>query len=375
MFRIGLHYALRNIMRTPLRSFFTVFSIAMIIGMYTILTLVAGSFSHQVDQAIRAGDVDIIVQSKFSATPLSSSISEKDRIALQQDPDIKSIHAILLNKKRLDKRRIIYVFGISDFRAIAGKLGLTLREGKLPATGKNELLIAKRLMQQKGVHLGDRLRLSETDDYRITGNFDSWISFFNNSVILDLESARTLLHKPNRSSMLFIRLKNPADAEAVIQRINHDHTALNAVKSSDFTGTLGALKSIFYLSDIIALVALIVASAILTNTFLMAVYERTKEIGILNAIGWRKRMILSIFMIESTILALAGGLIGLLVSSALLHYIRQSYENIRFYLPESLDMAHFGYIILISLLIAVVSALLPAYYATRISIARALRDV
>jgi len=119
----------------------------------------------------------------------------------------------------------------------------------------------------------------------------------------------------------------------LIVKINEQYDSLLAIKSSDFSSTLGAVKNMFYLSDIIAVVTLIIASAILINTFLMSVNERTKEIGILNAIGWPRGMIVYIFIVESIFLALIGGLLGFLISLGMLIYIKAAFANISFYPP------------------------------------------
>ena len=374
MFKIAIHYALRNIIRTPVRSFFTIFSIAMIISMYTLLTVIANSFTGQINQVVKAGDIDIIVQSKFSATPLSSSISQKTAETLTNNPDIKSLTSIVLGKKRLPDKSIAYVFGISDFPAIARKLGLTLTGGHLFQPNHHEMMMAERLMRNKHMKLGDQISLSEEKPYTVTGRYNSWISFFNSSIILSLEDARKLLHKPDKNNMLFISLHDPVKTNSIITKINQEYDSLSAVKSSDFTGTMGALKNMFYLSDIIAVITLVVASAILINTFLMAINERTREIGILNAIGWTKKMIVYIFVIESLLLALIGGIIGFFISLGMLHYIQHAYSDISFYLPQSLDLKVFGYSILMCVFIGVVSAIFPALYASKISIAKALRD-
>jgi putative ABC transport system permease protein len=374
MFKIAIHYALRNISRTPLRSFFTIFSIAMIISMYTLLSVIADSFTEQMNSIVKAGDIDIIIQSKFSATPLSSSISQDLTEKIAADPNIKSVTAIVLEKKRLPDKTIVFVFGISDFPAISRKLGLTLTQGKLYKKGKHQLLIAQRLLHNKQLHIGDTISISQGDPYQITGTYNSWISFFNSSIILELEEARTLLHKQNKSNMLFISLKNPVETDTVVHEINQKYSSLSAVKSSDFTGTMGALKNMFYLSDIIAFITLIVASAILINTFLMAIYERTKEIGILNAIGWTPYMIMFNFIIESLLLALIGGIIGFVISMGMLSYIQTHYNNINFYLPQSMDLKVFAYSMAMCIVIGIISAIFPAFYATKVSIAKALRD-
>jgi putative ABC transport system permease protein len=374
MLKIGILYALRNIFRTPVRSFFTIFSIAMIISMYMILISIANSFTSQITHAIDAGDIDLIIQSKFSATPLSSAISQKYVQKIASDPEIKNIQSVVVGKKRLPDHSIVFVFGFSNFANSAGKLGLTMVNGNFYKPNAHELIIAQRLMKNKHLQIGDSIKLSEGKPYRIRGNYNSWISFFNSSIILDLEDARRVLHKPGKTSMLFLTLRNPAKLQNVMQRINRDYTTLSAVKSRDFTSTMGALKNMFYLSDIIAAIALIVASAILINTFLMAINERSKEIGILNAIGWRSSMIVTIFVIESLALTLFGGIIGLVISYGMLRYIQSAYSDISFYLPQNLDLHLFGYSLLMCVGIAFVSALFPALYASRISIAKALRD-
>lgn len=374
MFKIGIHYALRNIKRTPLRSFFTIFSIAMIISMYTLLTVIANSFTSQLTHVIKTGDIDIIIQSKFSATPLSSSISRKTIEKIAASPQIKSHVSVVMGKKRLPDRAIVFVFGMSDFKTISGKLGLNLKHGRLYHPKAHEILMAEKLMRTQKLTPGKSLILTEGEPYTIVGSYDSWISFFNSSIICDLEEARKLLHKPGKTNMLFIALKNPKESATMIEKINKNYHTVHAVKSSDFSNTLGALKNMFYLSDIIAFITLIVASAILINTFLMAINERTKEIGILNAIGWNRSMIVYIFVVESLFLALIGGLLGFLISYGMLVYIRNSFGNISFYLPESLDLQVFGYSMLMCIVIGIVSAILPALYASKISIAKALRD-
>ena len=374
MLKIAFNYTLRNIARTPVRSFFTIFSISMIISMYTLLTVIASSFTSQLTGILKSGDIDIIIQSKFSATPLSSSIPQEVIEKILNSSDISSSISVVMGKKRLKDGHITFLFGMSDFRSIAGKLGLSLKDGLLYQKSKHQIIMAEKLMKNKSLKLGDTIKLSQAQPYKIVGNYNSWISFFNASMISDLQTAREILHKPKKTNILFAVLKNPSKRDEVIQMINKNYPSVYAVKSSDFSNTLGALKNMFYLSDIISIITLIIACAILINTFLMAIFERTKEIGILNAIGWTKGMIVLIFIVESLFLALLGGILGFIFSWAMLVYIQKTFQNISFYLPQSLDFSVFGYSILMCVVIAIISAIFPALYASKISIAKALQD-
>jgi len=342
--------------------------------MYTLLTAVANSFTDQLTSVINQEGVDIIIQSKFSATPISSSISQGLVEEIKSDSFVNSCVGVILGKKRFKDRSIVYLFGISNFSQISGKLGLTLSEGRLFENAKCEILVAEMIMKNKKFKIGDTVSLSEKEPFKIVGTYNSWISFFNSSIISNLDNARKILGKPNKTNMLFVSLKDPRKTKEMIDKINNKHDTLFAVKSSEFSNTLGTVKNMFYLSDLIAVITLFVASAILINTFLMAVYERTKEIGILNAIGWSRGMIVYIFVVESLFLALIGGLLGFLISLGMLSYIKTAFANISFYLPESLDFSIFGYSMLMCIIVGMISAIFPALYATKIVIAKALKD-
>ena len=374
MYKIGFNYAIRNIKRTPLRSFFTIFSVSMIISMYTLLTSISNSFLGEFKKLMNQEDIDIIVQSKFAATPLASSISSKDFIAITSDNSILESIPLVLGKKRLNKGEIVYLLGIKNFEQVSNKLGISIQKGGLFKPRSNEILIASRLLLAKKLKINENIKLSEEKEFKIVGSFYSWISFFNSAVIADLYKTRELLNKKDKTSMLFLILKKSHKVDEMIKKINKNYSSLQAIKSSDFSKTLGAIKNIFYLSDIIAIIAIVIASAILINTFIIAVYERTKEIGILRTVGWTKRMIVSIFMTESIIFAIIGGIFGFIISVFMLYYLKTNYANIDIYLPSSLNLKDFFYTFLMALFIGGLSAILPALYASKISIAKAIRN-
>ena len=372
MYKITYNYATRNIIRTPLRSFFTVFSIAMIFSMYILLTAVADSFTGGFNKLIKQENIDIIIQSKFSATPLSSSISKEDFKAIVSNDAISKYIGFVIGKKRFKDRNITYLLGMDNFEQVSKKLGITLKNGRLFNSGTNEILMAERLLQIRELKIGDEVTLSAKNHFKIVCTYHSWVSFFNSSIIGDLKQIRKLLKRENKTNMLFLILKDSEKSEEIIKEINHSFNDLYAIKSGDFSQALGAMKNIFYLSDIIAIITLIIASAILINTFLMAVYQRTKEIGILSAIGWTRRMIISMFITESVILSIIGGIVGFILSLGMLFYLKENYSNIGFLLPEGLSILQFFYTLLMSLLIGIISAIIPAIYATKIAITKAI---
>jgi putative ABC transport system permease protein len=340
--------------------------------MYTLLTAITDSFTNQFKKLLNEENIDIIVQSKYSASPISSSISQKDLQAIVSDKSISNYFTIAIGKKRYKDKSIIYLLGMNDFSKISNKLGINLIEGKTFSLGTNEILISDKLLNMKKLKIGDEIKLSNKDSFKIVGTFHSWISFFNSSIIGDLHKIRILMGKQNKTNMLFLNLKKDYNEKNTIEMINNNFDDLQAIKSSDFSQSLGSIKNLFYLSDIISILTLIIASAILINTFLIAMYERAKEIGILSTLGWSKTMIIYIFVVESVSLALLGGFLGFITSIGLLYYVQNTYTSISIYLPTSLNIINFFYTISISLIIGIVSVVLPAIYITKLSIAKVL---
>jgi len=125
----------------------------------------------------------------------------------------------------------------------------------------------------------------------------------------------------------------------------------------------------------IALISLVVGGIGIMNTMYTAVLERTKEIGILKAVGAQNRDILSLFLVESGILGLAGGAIGVLLGMGfsklveLVATMALQTKLLQAYFPWYLTLGSLAF----SFLVGTVSGILPAYQASRQKPVDALR--
>ncbi|GAC1508897.1 MAG: ABC transporter ATP-binding protein/permease [Candidatus Dormibacteraceae bacterium] len=129
----------------------------------------------------------------------------------------------------------------------------------------------------------------------------------------------------------------------------------------------------------LALVALLLACLGIANTMYTAVLERTKEIGVLKALGARRRDVLLIFVAEAAVIGLAGGLVGILVAvglgrlgNAVVDRLTQSVSSSGFDVFRT-DFGVVGIALLLAIVLSTVSGLLPALRAARQDPVRALR--
>jgi putative ABC transport system permease protein len=112
---------------------------------------------------------------------------------------------------------------------------------------------------------------------------------------------------------------------------------------------------------------------VVTNTLLMAVAERTREIGILMAVGWTPWLVLRMLLAESVLLCLAGTALGNLLGLALLHAVNRM-ESVGFgWIPVSLSPALVASSFALTLLIALLALAWPAAVLARMQPLSALR--
>ena len=131
-------------------------------------------------------------------------------------------------------------------------------------------------------------------------------------------------------------------------------------QSQSLAITSGVLDSITMLIAIIAGISLVVGGVGIMNVTLVSITERTKEIGIRKSIGATNLQILIQFLIESSVLSLFGGLLGVILSF-LVDYIIGATTS----LSPVIDLPILGIAFLLSLSVGIIFGSLPAFKAAR----------
>jgi putative ABC transport system permease protein len=220
--------------------------------------------------------------------------------------------------------------------------------------------------------VGDVLRLPG-GVFRVTGIYETGVGYEEGGGVMALADAQAAFDKPRQVSMLQIKVVDPEQVEAVRQRIEDrfgddvsvSTTATFIENSSDIQTTKAMFGAIFGL-------AILVGGVVVTNTMVMAVMERTREIGTLRALGWRQARVLWMILSESLLLSLIAAGLGLLVGVGLnsaLEAIPGFGDFISAaYTPEIIIQA-----VIVSLILGAMGGLYPAWYASRLRPIEALR--
>jgi putative ABC transport system permease protein len=147
---------------------------------------------------------------------------------------------------------------------------------------------------------------------------------------------------------------------------------VRASLSSEFAENTNDIQSTKAMTDAIRLLAMIVGAIVLANTMIMSIYERTREIGTLRALGWPRRRILGQILQESLYLCLFAGLLGAVFGVLLLTGLTLVPGATRF-ISATWRAETFLSAIGLALLLGLLGGLYPAWRATRLSPVEALR--
>jgi len=194
---------------------------------------------------------------------------------------------------------------------------------------RGQILIGQRLARLMAIGVGSRVSLivgqSEGDPvegiFTVSGIYATGVPTYDeNTVFMTLSQAQAFTGAGDRASSILILLNRDEDSDKIAAALsgNGFKTTTWAELNAMLMDTLEAGMSFYYL--IYGIVILVVA-VILTNTLLMSVFERTREIGILSALGMKAQQIRVMILLEAAILALIGILIGLVLGWGIVAYI------------------------------------------------------
>jgi ABC-type antimicrobial peptide transport system permease subunit len=284
---------------------------------------------------------------------------------------------IALPKQNSEAVGNVTIRGVSEL-SLNLRPQVKLKTGRFYRAGSSDIIIGSSIAKRfKGTGLGQVMRFG-LREWRVVGIFDAGGSGFDSEIWADADQVMGTFRRSVYSSVVF-RLPDPAAFLAVKNRLESDPRLTVTVKrESQFYADQSEIMARFIrilglsMTIIFSFGAMIGAMV----TMYAAVANRTIEIGTLRALGFSRRSILQAFLLESLLLGILGGLLGLLAAS-LMQWVTistinwQTFSELAFSFVLSVEIGFKS--LAFALVMGLVGGFLPARRAARLKIVDALR--
>jgi putative ABC transport system permease protein len=371
-----LEFALHNVRQRPARSLLTVMAVALGVAAAVALTGIAWGFEASWQKANDARGTDLIVTRLASTNAMPSPFrAEPLQSELRGYPKVRDVVGLLSEMLGVEVGAPpLFVFGWTHDSYLWRHLRLV--EGRWPAhTDEPAVVIggvAAGLLAKK---VGDTLEI-EGRRLPVVGVFESTAAIENGAVLMTLTQAQQTTDKPGKVNVLNVMLDadaTEADVDAIKARIRERAPGFVAITSGELVGQNTVVRIAKAMSNATTLIAALVGILIVFNTMLMSVNERTREIGILLALGWHRRTVIQLVCGEAALLTLAGGIAGVLVGVGLTWQL-EHLDLLRGKIDANFPLSFLMTMPLLAMLVGTVGGLYPALKASRLTPAHALRQ-
>ena len=208
--------------------------------------------------------------------------------------------------------------------------------------------------------------------FRIVGIYETGQSVEEMGAVILLKDAQEIFKKPRQVTYYQIKTTRPEMTEPVIKEIERRFPKLVAARSANSMDNQAASTLLRAMGWFIGLLAVIGGGLGMMNTMLMSVFERTREIGVLRALGWRRRRVVGMIAREALMLGFIGGIAGIVFGVGL-GALRAQEPTLGAYLQPVYTLPVLLQAIAVALVLGSVGALYPAWRAANLSPIEALR--
>ena len=183
----------------------------------------------------------------------------------------------------------------------------------ITASDKKGVLLGADLAESLEKKVGDTIPLFDNGQYTVKGIVKSSIPYESESMWVSLADLQKFMVRQGQVTGYAVVVENPddkAEVERIRAAIEALGTNIEAKRADESVTSTTEIRFLQALSWIVSAIAIIIGAVGMLNTMIISVTERTREIGILRAIGWRQWRIIRMILMESLLLSLSGGIVG-----------------------------------------------------------------
>jgi putative ABC transport system permease protein len=302
-----------NIRQRPIRTLVSVAGIALGVALVMLFTGLARGMSDDLTRRATNVRAELIFM-RPGSLQLTSSNANLDTRYVDRLKTIDGVEdALPVIRYFSSGNRGIGIEQIDgvDWDAYARMNGLTVTTGRGPQ-GTDEVVIDETKAQNNNLHVGDKLKPLGTKEYRITGIYTPESGA---RVKMSLAAMQEALETPGKCTFIFVKLRNADQVDAMAKRIDHELPGNTIQPTRDvFTSFEKSIPYLGVFLRVLVGLAAFVSALVVMLAMYTTITERTREIGILKAMGASRGYIVGIIEKEAIIISIIGLIAGFMVS-------------------------------------------------------------
>ena len=363
---------LHNLSTRKVRTILTAIAVAISVMAIVTLSVVTRSLQTSAASVLQTGRADFTVAQKGAPDILDSVVTDTQVARISATAGVSSAVGVLVTTTSLDANHPQFLqigvapealtpFGV---RVVAGR--------PYAATAPDEIMLGWQAAQDLGKHVGDTLKIDRTI-FHIVGIYSIKQVFGDTASMRPLIPMQAYERKPGTVTLVAVKALPGVSIERLRRSIEAENPNLATVRLASEFGRVD--RNIAFLNAAqtgATIIALLIGVIIVMNTMLLSFIERIREFGLLRAIGWTRRRLVSLVMGEAVGISLLGAAAGV-AFAFLLTYSLSRYSSLRGLLQPDYSVSIFMTALYSAIGIGLVAALYPSLRAGFLRPGAALR--
>lgn len=363
-----LKLILKNPFRKRSNAILSIVGISIGIAAIVTLGLLTGSMSSALEGTIHNEGSDFTVCGNdvgSSAYGTSSiDLSWKNKIANMTG--VKNVFEIYVVND-MSGGSYMTLIGLNPNGTSSADLSIT--QGRLYHDNADEIVLGKLAADSDNISVGDSKTLFGKT-FKVVGIYESGKQENDGSAYTSIGTIQKLMDDPNKISNIYVKVADGYDPQTVADDINNKYgdnvTAVTSVREMGQMGDM--LNMVDSASLAISILAIVIGGIGIINTMLMSVLDRTRELGVLKAVGWSNKKVLTMIMGESLTLTVISGIVGSIIGVILMNIMGPMMGFEIMYSPDVFIKAF-----VVAIVVGLIGGLYPAIKAVKLPPTESLR--
>jgi putative ABC transport system permease protein len=309
-----IHLLVRDLLRRPWRTGLTVLGVAVAACSYILLVGSAESFERRLGGVAPTLGIDLVIEEAGAPSPFASSLPDDTARRVARVPGVAGASSVVFGRTTIPGSAWFLVVGLDASEPLASRLPVV--RGR-PLAGAGEMLFGESAATTRGLEPGAAVTVRGTT-LRLVGVVRTAQSLLDAAAVMELHDAQRAFNLPGVVNLLVVDPAAGTDSLRLADEIRRRVPGVAVKSLAELVGTTSLLRVGRQFARLLGLLAVGIAALGAANVLSITILERTSEIAVLRAVGWKRRRIAMLLLLENLAFGVVGGIVAVPLAAVVL---------------------------------------------------------